>query len=84
MANGFYLNGTACGQIGAERRTLRHLSNSLRQAQPNSAQRPRLFGNTAWVGKENRVTRWNAKVVHEVLLAWPGTAGPSWLSFNVW
>jgi len=43
MANGFWLNDAACRWIGAERRVMRHLSNSLAASQPNSARRARVF-----------------------------------------
>jgi hypothetical protein len=47
MANGFCLNETACRQIHAEGRMMRHLRNSLAVTQPICVVAPRLFRNTA-------------------------------------
>jgi hypothetical protein len=47
MANGFCLNETACRQIRAEGRMMRHLRNSLAVTQPICVVAPRLFRNTA-------------------------------------
>jgi hypothetical protein len=46
MANGFCLNGTACRQIDAKRRTVRHSGNSSDLSRQISAIVPRLFRNT--------------------------------------
>jgi len=46
MANGFCRNGTACQQIDAERRAVRHSGNSSGLSRQISAIVPRLFRNT--------------------------------------
>jgi hypothetical protein len=46
MANGFFLNETASVEIGAERRRVRHSSNSSITTGQISAIDPRLFRNT--------------------------------------
>jgi hypothetical protein len=64
MANGFYLNETACRQIYAEGRTMRHFRNSLAVTQPISADKTASFS-------QHRKADLDRRLIHR---SSPGTA----------